>query len=86
MSLESIIIFVIIGLVSGWLAGMIWQGGGFGLIGNLVVGVVGAFVGSFIFGLANISIGGSIVTTIIAAVIGALILLFLINLVFRKRR
>jgi uncharacterized membrane protein YeaQ/YmgE (transglycosylase-associated protein family) len=70
--------FLIVGLVSGWIAGMIWKGGGFGLVGNLVVGVVGAFIGGFVFSFLGFSQYGMI-GSIITAVIGALILLWVIN-------
>ncbi|MBN1534259.1 MAG: GlsB/YeaQ/YmgE family stress response membrane protein [Spirochaetes bacterium] len=76
----SIIIFIIVGLVAGWLAGLIWKGRGFGAVGNLVVGVAGAFIGGFLLRLIGFHYGG-IIASIVAAVIGALILLFLINLI-----
>ena len=74
----GLISWIIVGLVAGWLAGLIWKGGGFGLIGNLVVGVVGAILGGWILGLLNFSYSGYI-ASIITAVIGALILLWVIN-------
>ena len=51
----NIILFLLIGLVAGWLAGKIMKGKGFGLVGNLIVGVVGAFIGGFIFNALNIA-------------------------------
>jgi uncharacterized membrane protein YeaQ/YmgE (transglycosylase-associated protein family) len=66
------------GLVAGWLAGLIMKGGGFGLIGNLVVGVIGALV----LGLLGISAGG-LAGAIITATVGAVVLLFLFGLVKR---
>ncbi|MEO6037820.1 MAG: GlsB/YeaQ/YmgE family stress response membrane protein [Saprospiraceae bacterium] len=71
-----------IGAVCGWLAGVIRQGYGFGLLGNIVVGILGAFVGGWLFRVLGIGISG-LGGTIISAVIGALILLFLIGLVRR---
>lgn len=82
IDLESLIIFLVVGIVVGWLAGVIWRGFGFGIIGNMVVGIVGAFIGGFIFRLAGIHFYG-IAGLIISALIGALILLFIINLVRR---
>jgi uncharacterized membrane protein YeaQ/YmgE (transglycosylase-associated protein family) len=64
--------FLLIGLAAGWLAGMIVKGGGFGLIGDLVVGVIGALLGGFLFGLLNVtSVGllGSLITATVGAVI-----------------
>ena len=78
MSTTGIIIFLLVGLVAGWLAGVIWKGGGFGLLWNLVIGIVGSFIGGFIFQLLGIH-GYNILGSIIAALIGALILLFIIS-------
>jgi uncharacterized membrane protein YeaQ/YmgE (transglycosylase-associated protein family) len=85
MSLESIIVMLVVGLIAGWLAGLIWKGGGFGLIWNLVLGVAGSFLGGWLFGFLGINIGGRWVGPIIAALAGALIILAIVNLV-RKRR
>ena len=49
MDVQGLIIFLIIGAVAGWLAGTLMKGGGFGLIGNVVVGVIGAVIGGFLF-------------------------------------
>lgn len=82
MDITSLLIFIAIGAVAGWLAGLIMRGGGFGLIGNIVVGVVGAFVGGFAFSFLGISTGG-LIGSIITAVVGAVILLFIISLIKR---
>jgi uncharacterized membrane protein YeaQ/YmgE (transglycosylase-associated protein family) len=82
MNAEAIIIVVLVGLVAGWLAGLIWRGAGFGLIGNVLVGIVGSFIGSFLFGILHIRFYG-IIGSIVAALIGALILLFIIGKVRR---
>ncbi len=83
MELNSLIFTLIIGAASGWLAGLIRQGYGFGLLGNIVVGIVGAFIGSWLFRQMGVSIGTGLVNHIITAVIGALVLLFLIGLLRR---
>ena len=83
-TVENIIVFLVVGIIAGWLAGLIWKKRGFGLLGNLVVGIIGAFIGSYVFGLLKISFHG-IIGLIIAAVVGALILLFIISLLFKKR-
>ncbi len=85
MALESIIILAVIGLVAGFLAGLIMRGGGFGVIGNIIVGILGAFIASFLFprlGVA-ISTGTPLVDAIVVATIGAVILLFIIGLIRR---
>lgn len=82
----TIIYILIIGAVSGWLAGQIMKGGGFGLLWNIILGIVGSFVGGWVFGLLNISlnVGSATVNTIIQSVIGAIVLLFVAGL-FRGR-
>ena len=83
MTLTSILILVAIGLVAGWLAGMIWKGGGFGILWNIIIGVAGSFLGGWVFRLLGISYGG-IIGSIIAALVGALILLAIVNLIRRR--
>jgi uncharacterized membrane protein YeaQ/YmgE (transglycosylase-associated protein family) len=81
MGVESLIVFLIIGAIAGWLAGLIVKGYGFGLLGNIVVGIVGAFIAGWLFPALGVSLGTGIVAAIIHAVIGAVILLLLIRLV-----
>jgi uncharacterized membrane protein YeaQ/YmgE (transglycosylase-associated protein family) len=83
MTLEAIIIILIIGAVAGWLAGLIVQGMGFGLLGNIVVGIVGAFIAGWLFPALGISLGSGTLGAIIHATIGAVILLVIIGLVKR---
>ena len=79
----NIIIFLLIGAVSGWIAGQIWKGGGFGLLGNIIVGVIGGFLGGWIMSKLGAG-GGGLLWQIIVSVIGAWVLLFLISLVKKK--
>jgi len=79
----AIIIWLAIGAVAGWLAGVIMKGGGFGLIGDIVVGILGAVIAGFLLPKLGIVIGGGIIAAIVNAVIGACILLFVIRLVKR---
>jgi len=72
--------FLIIGIAAGWLAGQLMKGGGYGLIGDLVLGVIGAFIGGWLFGVLGISAGG-LIGRLITATIGAAVLLFLIRLI-----
>lgn len=81
MGIESLIIFIIVGAIAGWLAGLIVKGYGFGLLGNIVVGIVGAFIAGFLFPAIGISIGGGVLAAIIHSTIGAVILLVLIRLI-----
>jgi len=72
--------FLIIGIVAGWLAGQLMKGGGFGLIGDLVVGVIGAFLGGWLLGALGIAAGG-LIGSLVTATVGAVVLLFLIRLI-----
>lgn len=83
MGIESLIVFLIIGAIAGWLAGVIVQGFGFGLIGNIIVGIVGAFIAGWLLPRVGLAFGGGILAAIIHAVIGAVILLLIIRLVKR---
>jgi len=81
---QSIIVLIIIGAIAGWLAGQIMKGGGFGLIGDIIVGIVGAFIGSWLWGLLHLpGIGPWWLTAIVSATIGACVMLFIIRLVKR---
>jgi uncharacterized membrane protein YeaQ/YmgE (transglycosylase-associated protein family) len=81
MSLETLLIWIVIGLIAGWLASAV-VGGGYGLIGDIVVGVVGAFVGGFVFRALHIGVPfGGIAGTIFVAFIGAVVLLLLLRLI-----
>jgi uncharacterized membrane protein YeaQ/YmgE (transglycosylase-associated protein family) len=74
--------FLLIGLVAGWLAGKIMKGGGFGVVGDIVVGVVGALLGGFLFGLLGFSASG-LLGSLVVATVGAVVLLFLLRLIKR---
>ena len=76
----DIIIFLVIGAVAGWLAGTLMKGGGFGLLGNIIVGIIGSVVGGFVFGLLGISAGG-LIGSIITATAGAALLLFIVGII-----
>jgi len=80
LSNESLLVILIVGIVAGWLAGQIMQGGGFGLIGDLIVGLVGAFIGDWLLPRLHIHLGSGIIALIFNALIGALVLLFLLRL------
>jgi uncharacterized membrane protein YeaQ/YmgE (transglycosylase-associated protein family) len=81
MGVESLLVFIIIGAIAGWLAGLIVKGFGLGPIGNIVVGIVGALIAGWLFPRLGFAIGGGIFASIIHATIGAVILLVLIKLV-----
>ena len=83
LSGQGIIVILVVGIVAGWLAGLIVSGGGFGLIGDFIVGIIGAFIGDYLLNHFHIVLfhGNSIIGLIINAVIGAVILLFVLRLV-----
>jgi uncharacterized membrane protein YeaQ/YmgE (transglycosylase-associated protein family) len=83
MNSHSLIAWIVIGVVAGWLAGMLVKGGGFGLIGDIIVGVIGAFIGGYLAGLLHIHIGTGMVSSIITATVGAIVLIVILRLVRR---
>jgi uncharacterized membrane protein YeaQ/YmgE (transglycosylase-associated protein family) len=86
MTLETILLWAFIGLIAGWLASAI-VGGGFGIVGDIVIGVVGAFVGGFMFRALHLaSPFAGIAGTIFVAFIGAITLLLLLRLIRRTTR
>ena len=78
----GLIMFLLIGAVAGWLAGQIMKGGGYGLVGDLIVGIIGAEIGGWLFGVLGIAAGG-LIGSLIAAVVGAIILIAILRLVKR---
>src|SRR5258708_5265437 len=83
MALETIIVWLIVGAIAGWLAGQVVRGGGFGLVGDIVVGIVGAVIAGWLLPRLGIVIGSGIIAAIIDAFIGAVILLLILRLVKR---
>ena len=83
MTVESLLIFLLIGAIAGWLAGVLVKGYGFGLVGNIVVGIVGAFLAGLIFPAIGLGFGGGILGTILYATLGAVVLLLIIRVVKR---
>lgn len=83
MDLTTIIIWLIVGGIAGWLASLIVRGAGFGIIGNIIVGIVGAVVAGWLLPQLGIVIGAGIIGAIINAAIGAIIVLLIIVLIKR---
>jgi uncharacterized membrane protein YeaQ/YmgE (transglycosylase-associated protein family) len=81
MSVESLLIILVIGVIAGWLAGQIVQGTGFGIVGDLIIGILGAFIGSWLLPQLGIHLGAGIIAAIVNATIGAVILLLIIKLI-----
>jgi uncharacterized membrane protein YeaQ/YmgE (transglycosylase-associated protein family) len=83
MALESLLVWILIGGIAGWLAGIIVKGYGFGIVGNIVIGILGALIGGWLFGTLGILPGTGIVGAIVGATIGAVALLLVISVVRR---
>ncbi len=79
----SLLYFIVIGLIAGWLAAKLIRGGGFGLIGNMVVGMIGAVIGGSLMSMAGVNAGSGLFASIGVATIGAIVLLFIVSL-FRR--
>jgi uncharacterized membrane protein YeaQ/YmgE (transglycosylase-associated protein family) len=81
----DILVTLLIGAIAGWLGSMIFKGSGLGLLGNIVVGIVGSFVGYWLLGKLGVDLGTGWIGAILTGALGALIILFVINLLFRRR-
>lgn len=84
----GILSWIIVGLIAGWLASLVVRGGGYGILGDIILGIVGALVGGFIasalFNVGN-PISGINVTTIIVAFLGAVIVIWLVRALGGRR-
>jgi uncharacterized membrane protein YeaQ/YmgE (transglycosylase-associated protein family) len=83
MGVETFIIWLIVGAIAGWLAGVLVRGSGFGLIGDIIVGIVGGIIAGWLLPMIGIVIGGGLVGAVINALIGAVILLVIVKLIRR---
>lgn len=80
LSNQSLLAIILVGIIAGWLAGRVTEGGGFGLIGDFVVGIVGAFIGDWLLPRLGIHLGAGIVAAIMNAFVGAVVLLLILRL------
>jgi uncharacterized membrane protein YeaQ/YmgE (transglycosylase-associated protein family) len=83
MTIELLVIWLGVGAIAGWLAGQVMTGGGFGLVGDVIVGIVGAVVAGLLLPRLGIYIGGGLLGAIINAFIGACVVLFVLRLIKR---
>ncbi len=84
MGIESLVVWIIVGAVAGWIAGLVVKGAGFGLIGNIVIGIIGAFVAGWLLPQLGLRIGGGIIAAIINAAIGGIIVLVILSFIRRR--
>ena len=85
MSAESLLVILFVGLIAGWLAGVVVRGTGYGLVADICLGIVGALIGSWLFPQLGIHLSGMI-GSIISATLGAILLLVVLRLVHRGGR
>lgn len=83
MTVESILLWLLIGAVAGWLAGLVVKGGGFGLFGDIAIGIVGAFIGGWLLPRLGVNLGSGLVPVIASATLGAVVLLLILRLIRR---
>ena len=83
MDVQALIIWLIVGAIAGWLAGMVVKGSGYGLIGDIIVGILGGLIAGWLLPQVGIVIGSGIIAAIIDAFIGAVILLIVLRLIKR---
>jgi len=83
MDTHGLIVWLVIGAVAGWLAGTLMKGGGFGLIGDIIVGIIGAFIGGWLAAVLHVEIGGGLISSILTATVGAILLILIIRMVKR---
>jgi uncharacterized membrane protein YeaQ/YmgE (transglycosylase-associated protein family) len=81
----EIVVTLLIGAAAGWLGSTIYKGSGLGIIGNIVVGIVGSYIGYWLLGKLGINLGTGLIGAILTGAIGAIIILIIINLIFKKR-
>jgi uncharacterized membrane protein YeaQ/YmgE (transglycosylase-associated protein family) len=72
--MDGLLYWVVVGLIAGWLAGVVMKGGGYGIVVDIVLGMLGAIVGGWIFTMLGIGAGGGLVGGIVVAFIGAVVL------------
>ena len=80
----TIIGWIVLGLLAGWIAGLLMRGGGYGLIGDIIIGVIGAWIGAWLWGVLHLPVIGNFwVSAIVTATVGAIVLIFLVRLIRR---
>ena len=79
----NFLVWIVVGLVAGWLAGQVMKGGGYGVLVDIILGILGGILGGWIFGLLGIWQGGGIIGSLIVAFIGAVILVAITRLIKR---
>lgn len=79
----SFLYFLLIGLLAGWIAGLILKGRGFGVLGDIVIGCIGSLLGGFLFDLLGVHVGG-LLGSLVCAILGALAFIYLVRFLQRN--
>ena len=79
----GLIYWIIVGLIAGWLAGVVMKGGGYGVLADIVLGILGAVLGGWIFSMLGVGVGAGLVGGIIVAFVGAVVLVAITRAVRR---
>ena len=75
--------FILVGLIAGWLVGVLVKGGGSGIVVDIIVGIIGALLGGWVFGLLGISAGGGLIGAIVTATVGAILFILILRAIKR---
>jgi uncharacterized membrane protein YeaQ/YmgE (transglycosylase-associated protein family) len=84
MDPQTLVIWLVVGGIAGWLAGVIVKGYGYGLLGNIAIGILGSVIGGWLFGTYFVANVGGLPGAILGATIGAVILLFALRIIRRE--
>jgi len=79
----GLIAWIVVGLIAGWLAGVVMKGGGYGILVDIILGILGGIVGGWLFGVLGIMHGSGMIGSIIVAFVGAVILVGITRLIKR---
>jgi uncharacterized membrane protein YeaQ/YmgE (transglycosylase-associated protein family) len=79
----NFLVWIVVGLIAGWLAGQVMKGGGYGVLVDIILGILGGILGGWIFGMLGIGSGSGIIGSLVVAFIGAVILVGITRLIKR---
>ena len=79
----GLIAWIVVGLIAGWLSGVVMKGGGYGILVDIILGILGGIVGGWLFGVLGIMHGSGMIGSIIVAFVGAVILVGITRLIKR---
>lgn len=86
MTSYSLVLWIIVGGLTGWLTGTLIRGRGYGCIGNVVIGIIGAVIGGWLFRIANIEALPGLIGSVFTAIVGAIVLITVLSMLTERRR